>query len=78
MRATWHRAFVRLLSCGGCEMWKDPIIEELHAVRKQLAAECNNDLKAIVLRAMKKQQEHANRLVTPHKASTPLPYSKQA
>lgn len=59
-------------------MWKDPIIEELHAVRQQLAAECNNDLKAIVLRAMNKQQEHARCLVTQHKQPMPLPAPKQA
>ena len=40
-------------------MWNDPIIEEIHAVRRELAAQCNDDLKAIVQRAMQKQQRHA-------------------
>ena len=44
---------------GDVAMWNDPIIEEIHAVRRELAAQCNDDLKAIVQRAMQKQQRHA-------------------
>ena len=40
-------------------MWNDPIIEEIHAVRRELAAECNNDLKIIVQRSMQRQERHA-------------------
>lgn len=59
-------------------MWKDPIIEELHAVRRQLAAECNNDLKTIVLRAMQKQREPAHRAVAPPERSSKLLDSKHS
>ena len=31
-------------------MWKDPIVEEIHAIRTQIAIECNNDLGQIVER----------------------------
>ena len=44
-------------------MWNDPIIEEIHAVRRELAAECNNDLKIIVQRSMQRQERHAQLLV---------------
>ena len=44
---------------GDVAMWNDPIIDEIHAVRRELAAQCNDDLKAIVQRAMQKQQRHA-------------------
>jgi hypothetical protein len=44
-------------------MWKDPIVAELHAVREQIARECHDDLKQIVARLRKREQEHTGRLV---------------
>ncbi len=38
-------------------MWKDPIVEEIRAIRKAHAAQFNFDIKAIVEDARKRQQE---------------------
>jgi hypothetical protein len=60
-------------------MWQDPIVEEIHQIRQQLAAQCGNDLSKIVERAMQHQQEraamqpvvsapvHAPKVSVPHK-----------
>lgn len=51
---------VHLWNYGECDMRNklptDPIIAELHAIRQDLAAECNNDLRTIVQRAIKRQR----------------------
>ncbi len=44
-------------------MWKDPIVEEIHAIRRQIAKECNYDLKQIVERLRKKEKKHKERLM---------------
>jgi len=31
-------------------MWKDPIVEEIHAIREQIARECDYDLGKIMAR----------------------------
>ncbi len=36
-------------------MWADPIVEEIHGIRRQLANECQDDLKKIVQRAVQRQ-----------------------
>ena len=33
-------------------MWKDPIVEEIHAVREQVARECDYDLNQIIARLL--------------------------
>jgi hypothetical protein len=77
MLATLRRVFVHLWNFGGCEMWNDPIVDELHAIRQQLAAECNNDLEAIVRRAMQRQQQHVRQLITqPPKSANDSTLSK--
>ena len=43
-------------------MVKDPIIEELHDIRRQIAAEHGNDLKRIGAYFMEKQKQRANQL----------------
>ena len=43
-------------------MWKDPIVEEIHAIRRQIAKECNYDLRQIVERLRKNEKEHGERL----------------
>ena len=48
-------------------MWKDPIVEEIHATRKRISAECNYDFKQIVARLKKKEEAHKERLVSPTK-----------
>ena len=41
-------------------MVKDPIIEELHDIRRQIAAEHGNDLQRIGAYFMEKQKQRAN------------------
>ena len=59
MLASKRQESAHQLNYGECDMRtklpSDPIINELHAIRQTLAAECNNDLLAIVKRAMKRQ-----------------------
>ena len=43
-------------------MVKDPIIEELHDIRREIAAEHGNDLQRIGAYFMEKQKQRANRL----------------
>lgn len=44
-------------------MWKDPIVEEIHLVRKKIAKECNYDLKQIMKRLKKREKDHSGRIV---------------
>jgi hypothetical protein len=44
-------------------MWKDPIVEEIHAIREQIARECDYDLKRIMDRLRKKEKEHVGQVV---------------
>lgn len=44
-------------------MWKDPIVEEIHSIRRKIAKECHYDLKQIVDRLRKKEEAHKERLV---------------
>ncbi len=49
-------------------MWKDPIVEEIHAVRRQIAKECNHDIRQIVERLREKEKRHKGRLTFPKQA----------
>ena len=49
-------------------MYNDPIIEDLHKIREQIATENNNDLHAIVLAAKKASQA----LIAPDVAAKPI------
>lgn len=44
-------------------MWRDPIVEEIHAVRDQIAQECDYDLKRLMERLRKKEREYPGRVV---------------
>jgi len=44
-------------------MWRDPIVEEIHAVRAQIARECGYDLKRIMERLRRREKEYPGRLV---------------
>jgi len=46
------------------ENWTDPILDEIHAVREELAREADNDLHKLVLRLEQSQQRHGAKLVT--------------
>lgn len=43
-------------------MWKDPIVEGIHAVRRKIAHECNHDIRQIIERLRKKEKRHKERL----------------
>ena len=45
-------------------MWKDPIVEEIRAVREQIARECHYDIGEIMAYFRKRQEANAHRLVT--------------
>jgi hypothetical protein len=46
-------------------MWDDPIVEEVHQIRCQIAAECQYDMNALYAAALQIQQNYASqRLIT--------------
>jgi hypothetical protein len=45
-------------------MWKDPIVEEIHAVREEIARRFNYDLGEIMAYFRKLQEAHPDRFVT--------------
>lgn len=44
-------------------MWRDPIVEEIHAIREQIARECEYDLRKIVDRLKSKEARGTGRVV---------------
>jgi 1-aminocyclopropane-1-carboxylate deaminase/D-cysteine desulfhydrase-like pyridoxal-dependent ACC family enzyme len=46
------------------KIWTDPIVDEVHKVREQIAQEAGNDLRKLVARLQESQRQHADRLVT--------------
>ncbi len=45
-------------------MLKDPIVEEIHQVRKQMLAECDGDLERLLARLREREAEDASRVVS--------------
>lgn len=43
-------------------MWNDPIVEEIHEIRRRIAQEHGNDIQAIGRYFMERQRAHADRL----------------
>ena len=52
-------------------MWEDPIVKEVHEIRKRLAAEHGFDLKAIFADIYNRQALLGERLVSPRKRVEP-------
>ena len=52
-------------------MWEDPIVKEVHEIRKRLAAEHGFDLKAIFADIYNRQALLGERLVSPRKRAEP-------
>jgi len=46
------------------EIWKDPIVEEIHAIREQIAREHDYDIRRIFETLRKQERERPGRLVT--------------
>ena len=42
-------------------MWEDPIVEEIHAVRRRIARDCDYDMVRIMDLLRKREAEHAAR-----------------
>jgi len=45
-------------------MWKDPIVEEIHRVRRELAQQYEYDLKALVADLQREQEASGREVVT--------------
>ena len=45
-------------------IWTDPIVDEIHRIRQEIAKEAGNDLHTLVLRLQESQKRHGDRLVT--------------
>jgi hypothetical protein len=52
-------------------MWEDPIVKEVHEIRKRLAAEQGFDIKAIFADIYNRQAALGERLVSPKKRAEP-------
>ncbi len=52
-------------------MFHDPIVEEVRAIREQLAAQLNFDIRKIVADAQRRQATSKSRIVSFQRASTP-------
>lgn len=46
------------------KMWVDPIVEEIHKVRDELARETGNDVGRLGARLQESQKRHGAKLVT--------------
>ncbi|MBM4038776.1 MAG: hypothetical protein FJ290_09695 [Planctomycetes bacterium] len=53
------------------QMSKDPIVEEIHAVRRRIARECGYDTARIMDLLRKSEAEHQEGLATPRKQEPP-------
>jgi hypothetical protein len=45
------------------EKWTDPIIDEIHRIRREMIEEAGGSLKSLGERLMKSQERHGDRLV---------------
>ena len=50
-------------------MWKDPIVEELHLIREEIARENDFDLDTIISVLQEQEKQHKDRIVSLEKAS---------
>jgi hypothetical protein len=46
------------------ETWTDPIVEEIHAIRRKMLEDANYDFDVVINRLMESQKRHGDRLVT--------------
>ena len=44
-------------------MWKDPIVEEIHKIREEIAREYDYNLNRIMDHLRKKEMKHADRMI---------------
>ena len=48
------------------QVWTDPILDEIHAIREEMARESDYDLEKLVARLQESQKRHGDRVVTRH------------
>ncbi len=44
--------------------WTDPIVDEIHEIRKEMAREADYDVHKLVAQIQESQKRHGNKLVT--------------
>jgi len=49
-------------------MWKDPIVEELHRVREEIARQNNFDLDTLISALQEQEKQHKDRVVSLEKS----------
>jgi hypothetical protein len=54
-------------------MWRDPIVEEIHAIRRKLAKECHNDVSEIIAHLQKRSRDAGRTLVDLRPERAPKP-----
>lgn len=59
-------------------MWKDPIVEELHAVRAQMLRDVGGDMHALDERVRAEQSRHPERVLPFVPRGLPLAYPSQS
>lgn len=47
------------------EEWTDPIVDEVHRIRRELVVEAGGDLQSLGAWLMRKQERHGDKLVAP-------------
>lgn len=57
-------------------IWQDPVIAEMRAIKEQLAAEFDFDIKAMLRDQMRREKRHGARLVSLAPKSAPKPKTK--
>jgi hypothetical protein len=45
-------------------MWKDPIVEEIHKIREEIAKENNYDLDTLIRSLQEREKQHKERTVS--------------
>ena len=45
-------------------MWKDPIVEEIHKIREEIAKEHNYDLHTLIQSLRERQKQYEGRIVS--------------
>jgi hypothetical protein len=57
-------------------MWKDPIVEEIHAVRRALSKKQHNDVNEIVAHLRKRSRDAGRKTVTLSPKRVPKPVGR--
>ena len=50
-------------------MWKDPIVEEIHKIREEIAKENNYDLHTLIQSLRERQKQYEGRVISRERVS---------